>query len=312
MNGKKLAIILAVILLAACVVLYIIAYTIPGITGALTKTVIVEYDHFQVKKHLPAVIVRDETVYTADRSGNISYYVDDNTKTRKGIKVLDIYGSETSSVYCPETGVVSFYYDGYEAIFRPDNMVKILDFIPQEGSVTVTDMQTERVSRGDFTYKLIKGDVWYTVVMVPLEEFDDFEIGAPVTLEFETGKVDAHVYQRFETGQTCLVAISTGKYFKDYDKIRQCEVDVILHDDTGLIIPNTAIAYNEEEQPGVYKKSLDGEYDFIRIKIINTDGTDSVVASDTFKEIHEDGLTYSFNTIGIYDEILKDASEKNQ
>ncbi|MBR5925895.1 MAG: hypothetical protein IKZ78_00900 [Firmicutes bacterium] len=310
MKTRKVWIVLGVVFAVVLAALYIFIYMVPQISGALTETAVAYYDHMRIVKHVNAVIIRDEEVIYAPKSGNISYYVDDNIRTRKGIKVCDIYGSETTSMLCPVTGVVSFYVDGYENILTPETMPKTLDLVPTDAAISVFDISKTTINAGDIAYKLIKSDTWYVAMPVPLAEFDEFVKGSKVTLEFADAKVEAVVSDCYETGQTCLVIVSTGKYYKDYDKLRNVELDVVLHDDAGLIIPNTAITY-EDEKPGVYLKGLDGEYSFVRVKIINTDGTNSVVAEGSFGELRADGLTDTIKTINIYDEILKDASEKN-
>ncbi len=310
MKTRNVWIVLGVVFAILLAVLYIFIYTVPQISGALTETAVAYYDHMRIVKHVNAVLIRDEELIYATKSGNISYYVEDNTRTRKGIKVCDIYGNENVSMYCPVTGVVSFYVDGYENILTPESMPKTLDLVPTDAAVRAFDISKTTINPGDIAYKLIKSDTWYAAMPVPLAEFDEFVKGSKVTLEFEDASVEAVVSDCYETGQTCLVIVSTGKYYKDYDKLRSVELDVVLHDDAGLIIPNTAIAY-ENDKPGVYLKTLDGDYNFVRIKIINTDGTDSVVSEGSFGELREDGLTDTVKTINIYDEILKDASKKN-
>ena len=85
---------------------------------------------------------------------------------------------------------------------------------------------------------------------------------------------------------------------------------MVLKDDKGLIIPNTAIATVGDET-GVYVKKVNGSFEFEPIKIINSDGTNSVVYADTFSVLREDGLTDTVKTISVYDEVLKNAPKKN-
>lgn len=78
------------IFIATLVVLFIIIYAFPNVTGALKKTVIIEYGGIQVTDHVTAYFVRDENVYLANKSGSINYYVEEGEQIRKGVKILDI------------------------------------------------------------------------------------------------------------------------------------------------------------------------------------------------------------------------------
>lgn len=327
MKRRKLIIIAVIILLLIAAALYIYIYTIPEITGALKQTYTVEYGEMRIVKTVDAVIVREETIYSAESSGSVSYYVTNNTKTRKDINILDIYGSEKKHVICPKTGVVSYYYDGYEDIITPGAIKNLKAILPTEGAIEVKDLTVASITRNEPLYKLITSDTFDTVFFVSPEEIDFYQVGKTVELDFETGTVAAKISSITpldENGNEIiteegpeaiepteyLVDISTAKYFKDYDKLRQCKVDVVLQNDKGLIIPNSAVA-KLDGNPGVYVKGIDGEYDFTRIKVISTDGENSVVYADTFSVLREDGLSDIFTTISIYDEILKDASGEN-
>ena len=310
MKNRKIGIIASVIFLFVCAALYIFIYTIPEITGALKKTSVIEYGSMRMAEEIPAVIVRQETVYTSDKSGNIEYYVDNNEKTRKGYKIVDIYGSETTSVLCPQTGVVSFYYDGYEKALNEANFQRVFDIDAAQTEVQVNSLIKDSVSIGDPIFKLITSDVWYVVGIVPTDAADKYQEGTSVTIEFETGSVPATIQQVITKDDRSLIVASTSKYFAEYDQVRQCTVNFVLRDDKGLIVPNSAIGL-EDGQDGVYVKKIDGEYDFTPIKVINTDGTNSVVYADTFSVLREDGLTDTVKTISVYDEVLKNAPKKN-
>lgn len=310
MKNRKIAFIAGVIFVLLCAALYIFIYTIPEITGALKKTVVVEYGSMRISETVPAYIVREETVYQAEYDGNITYYVENNQKTRRGYKILDIYGSDNHAVTCPATGVISFYYDGYEGFLTPDTLENLLSIAPRDSEIVVSQISKETVAKGDPIYKVITSDTWYIVGLVPNDNLEKYSEGASVTVEFETGSVPATIKQIVQKEEQSLVIASTSKYFADYDQLRQCTVNFVLRDDKGLMVPNSAISmYNGET--GVYVKRIDGEYEFTPIKVINADDNNSVVYADTYTVLRSDGLTDTVKTISIYDEILKNASQQN-
>lgn len=85
-----------ILFFASVMILYLIIYTFPDVTGALTRTKVIEYGSVQVKDPITCWFIRDEEVFYADRSGTINYYVEEGEQVRKGTKILDIVpgGSE--------------------------------------------------------------------------------------------------------------------------------------------------------------------------------------------------------------------------
>ena len=63
-------------------------YVLPRILGAFDKTVIAEHKPFQVKDEVEILMVRDETIYLANRSGVPNYYVGEGTVVEKEHRYL--------------------------------------------------------------------------------------------------------------------------------------------------------------------------------------------------------------------------------
>lgn len=104
------------------IILFIIIYVFPNVTGALKKTEIIEYGSLQVTDHVTAYIVRNETVYFANKSGTIHYYIPEGEQVRKGTKILDITSggsSDKESNYRKLMGRIS-KFNGGESLFNDD------------------------------------------------------------------------------------------------------------------------------------------------------------------------------------------------
>ncbi len=90
------------LLLTAIVILFLIIYVYPSVTGVFETTSVIEYDGIQVVDEVDAYFVRDETVYYASRAGEINYYIGEGEQVRKGTPILKIIGGaapEGSSQY---------------------------------------------------------------------------------------------------------------------------------------------------------------------------------------------------------------------
>ena len=71
-------------------VLIIIVYALPGVTGALKQTMVVEYGDLKISQNATCYIVKDETLYFANAEGRLKYVFDEGALVRGGSEVLYI------------------------------------------------------------------------------------------------------------------------------------------------------------------------------------------------------------------------------
>jgi len=394
MKKKKRVIVL---FCAILVILFIIIYVFPNVTGALKKTEIIEYGSLQVTDQVTAYIVRNETVYFANKSGNIQYYVPDSDQVRKGVKILDItsgsqkdeessYQKLTERIsrfnggesifsddikkiktqiaklendrdvamnageteqaarleqqiqrlnqkkdyiqatdnaakeeivkqnksvngtgvvpenYISQTnGVISYYIDGYESEFTPENIALLSREKVQGLNIEVQNLVRETTLSKEPLYKVVDNKKWYAVFWVAPENIVKYEKGHKATINLPLGQVDGTIYDILDDNGQWLVVLEFNRYYEEFAKIRKIDAEVITSDYSGLIIENESIA-SKDGQTGVYVKDKSAEYVFKPVKIITSDGEWSLVEVSYYYT--DDGAT-KVETVNIYDEILK-------
>ncbi len=382
---------------ATLVILFIIIYVFPNVTGALKKTEIIEYGSLQVTDQVTAYIVRNETVYFANKSGNIQYYVPDGDQVRKGVKILDITsGSQNDkessyqklterisrfnggeSIFSddikkiktqiaklendrdvamnageteqaarleqqiqrlnqkrdyiqandnaakeeivkqnksvngagivPENyisqsnGVISYFIDGYESEFTPENIALLSREKVQGLNIEVQNLVRETTLSKEPLYKVVDNKKWYAVFWVAPENIVKYEEGHKATINLPLGQVDGTIYDILDDNGQWLVVLEFNRYYEEFAKIRKIDAEVITSDYSGLIIENESIT-SKDGQTGVYVKDKSAEYVFKPVKIITSDGEWSLVEVSYYYT--DDGAT-KVETVNIYDEILK-------
>lgn len=382
---------------ATLVILFIIIYVFPNVTGALKKTEIIEYGSLQVTDQVTAYIVRSETVYFSNKPGSLHYYVQEGEQVRKGSKILDIAsggqndeespyeriterisrfnGGESifsddikkiktqiarlenerdAAVKAGETeqavrleqqiqrlnqkkdyiqanddtakdeiirqnksingsgvvpenyisqmnGVVSFYIDGYESEFTPENMALLSREKVHGLNIEVQNLARETTLSKEPLYKIVDNKKWYAVFWVAPENIVKYEKGKRATINLPLGQVDGTIYDILDDNGQWLVILEFNRYYEEFAQIRIVDAEVITSDYNGLIIKNESIT-TKDSQPGVYVKDKSGEYVFKPVKIITSDGECSLVEVSYFYT--DDGAT-KVETVNIYDEILK-------
>ena len=306
---KVLLVLFWVIFFAVAALIYGYSYIVPRISGALTKTAVVNFGELKSEDKVNALIVRDEEVVYAKDSGELSYYSRETEKTRKDAKILDIYPSGEKGVgyYCAQTAFISYYFDGCERKYTPEKISELKAEDIAELSITPQDTARQSTEYGKPLYKYLNSEVWYIVFPVPQSRIGLYKPGNIVTVDFGDGEVTAKIDQIIGSGENLLVSVYTKKYYVNFAKIRTAEVTVITQDYEGLLVPNSSIIVDEEGHKGVFVENVNNEFDFKRIEVIVENEEESLCTADSFTEKDEDGNDVKISTIKIYDEILRNA-----
>ena len=314
---KPLIILYLLVIVGLCIAIY----AVPKVTGALTSTLIVEYGSLRTTDEVTVYFSRTETVYAADRTGRVNYYVGQATQVRRGAKVLSISAGDasnpsgeiakltqrlsgaavTSPDYAmPINGCVSFFADGYEAMFVPENLqnLSFTDMKDLEGEPV--NLTRDSANKGEPLFKLCDYTKWYITTWILPGDSYKYEVGSTVEVAMEKGTISAKVTALEDEGDQWQLILETNRYYEDFPTARRADATIIASEYSGVIIPNASIT-TVEEQPGVYVKSKTGEYNFTPIKIITSDGENSVAYPGTY--IDAEGK--QVGTVDIYDEILR-------
>ena len=156
--------------------------------------------------------------------------------------------SDTKAVTATASGYFSGTVDGYESVLTPDLL----------GSLTVS--QYNALEPGEIPAhtagKLILGDTWYYVTVVPAGETADVEKGDTVQVSFARdfySQIPMKVLRvgDSEAGYRILV-LSCDKYMQNITLLRQQSADIVFASYSGLRVPKDAVRVDESGQPGVY------------------------------------------------------------
>lgn len=149
--------------------------------------------------------------------------------------------------YAPDTGVVSYWIDGYEELTPEQVTEEIFDTKAYDEKKTVL-LSNTLMETGDAAYKLSTNEKWSLVI--PIE---DAERGAELEAE-EYVKVRFLKNQYESWGAVRLLHNGDGKHYIQlsftnsmvtFTPDRFLEIELLVNDETGLKIPNSAIVDKE-------------------------------------------------------------------
>jgi len=324
---KKIIFIYLLILVA----LYLVIAVIPSLTGALTRTEVIEYGELKVSDKVKCYIVRDETVYAASENGTMKFSAEEGQQVKRGTKVLAFTEesntskntkskdkTENSSKYegivdslgdsiVPDSsyvsqrkGTFSFYIDGYENYFTPKNMKSLSQTKISEMTTQPKNVKRKTAVKGDPIYKISDNSKWYIACWIEETDVSKYEIGNSVTVELPKGDVKATINNIIEDGNQWLLILKTNRYYEGYTNIREAEGSLVTTDQEGLLISNRCIT-TKKNKVGVYVKNTSGDYNFKPIQALATDGKKTLVSEGTY--YNDKGE--SVDTVEGYDEVLK-------
>ena len=312
--GKSLKVVFWLLFAAACAALYIYIYVVPDISGALTQTAILSYENRQLTADARCIVVRSEEVVRAEQAGSVSYYADENVKTRKGTKVVDVYpsGGKAAGYVLENTGVVSYYIDGYESYFTPEKLGEIDPAWALELEAEPVNTVRTSTESGQALFKVVNSDSWYVALIMDTEDAAKFDEGQSITVAFGESSEDqvrAVIDTIEEKGNSWIITAEAKRFYEPYLRLRTCDVKVISKTYSGLVVPLTAICEDGNGNEGVLVKQIDNSYEFVRIKKLTTSDGVAIVAQTSFTETNAAGETVTVNTVKLYDEVLRDAED---
>lgn len=296
-----------VLFLLALIVLFIVIYVFPTVSGALTQTSFVEYGSIQTTDDVTAYFVRDEKVYRAKSAGAIQYYFDEGEFLRRGEKILDV-SSSGSTYTASENGVVSYYIDGLENVLTPEKMTSLKPEDVETATTDVTSTKREEAVKGDPLYKMVDNTNWYVVFWVGEDDIVKYKKDGPVYLELPKGEIKGKTKEILDNGDSWFVILQFDRYYKDMPRIRKIDTSVITAKYEGLVIANRSITARDGKT-GVYVKDINGEYDFTPVSVITSNGDYSLVESSFYYEDTDKG-SVKVSTVNAYDEILNNPERK--
>ena len=311
---KSLKVVFWILFAAACVALYIYIYVVPDISGALTQTAVLSYESRQLTADARCIVVRSEEVVRAEQAGSVSYYAEENVKTRKSAKVVDVYpvGGTAAGYVLENTGIVSYYVDGYESYFTPEKIKEIDPAWALELEAEPTNTVRTSTDAGQALFKVVNSDSWYVALIMDTEDAAKFAEGQSITVAFSDSSEDqvkAVINSIEEKGNSWLITAEAKRFYEPYLRIRTCDVQVISKTYSGLVVPLSAICCDEDGNEGVLVKQIDNSYNFVRIKRLTTSDDIAIVVQTSFTETNGAGETVTVNSVKLYDEVLRDAED---
>jgi len=158
-------------------------------------------------------------------------------------------------IYSPEAGVVSNFFDSYEDILNVNKLFNInnndINLVKKEPIE-----RTGAVKQGEPIVKLINNYNWYILVVLDNGESKKLKEGRDVKIDIINDNVqllDGNILKMYSISNNSHIAVISMKdAYSDFYKKRKVNINLIINDYDGFIVPNSSIV-NENGKYGIYK-----------------------------------------------------------
>jgi len=175
-------------------------------------------------------------------------------------------------VRASEDGIVSYYIDGYENVTVDSFLSEMLDEATYERNNLKIN---SNVKVGDPVYKTINSEKWHIILPVSAEVARELQDDTIIRIRFvkDAKEMYAEYSVKEENGEYYVVLTMKNAMVR-YASERYLEVELLMAEETGLKIPNSAIVEKEFYTiPAAYfLKGDDSSADGLLIEKVDKDG----------------------------------------
>ncbi len=165
-----------------------------------------------------------------------------NTHILEGIDSIQYseINSMLSKCYSKNTGIITYYVDGFEEI-NPENVT--MDMFNEEQYTKTQLTDSALVTAGEPVYKLSKDENWSLIIPIDENMAEDFLAEQYIKVRFLKNQYESW-------GEVFVHTGADGKSYMElrftnsmitFAKDRFVDIELLLHDEVGLKIPNTSI-----------------------------------------------------------------------
>ncbi len=303
-----------IIYISVLIILGGIIYIVPKVTGSLTRTDIIKNGNLKVSVEAEGLIIRDDKIALSTSKANIKRIKKDGDKLRVGNAALEIkkkksgkgkkekdnsekYEDESNIEKIEEikdvtfkskkgefktSGILTFYMDGNEEFCSPENCKKIdySDF--EDMDFDKYKFKEKYVSKGSPLFRQTDDKTWMLLCWIDMDSKNAkyFKVDEKLTVDIAGNPIKGYILDRKNDGDMIRLIIEFTATYSGFYKDRKVDCQLTCMDYSGLIIKNTSICEKDDKTSGVYVKTSSGKFIFKEVKVITTDGEQSIIQDD--------------------------------
>lgn len=210
----------------------------------------------------------------------------------------------------PESGIISYYVDGYEEILTPDNLTNLeYEFIKSMDGV-YNKLKYDEVIYNLPIFKITDNTAWYIVIITDYEDASTFKLDRRISVDISDTRISGEVFDKVHGESKSFIIVRTNQYVSSFNKIRKQNLNIIKEQYEGLKIYKDCII-EKDGQLGVFVLNVNRKAVFKPIKVLGYNDEFAVIQSN-FYDVKDGESTKRIYTVKLYDEILRYGKKYNE
>lgn len=201
------------------------------------------FDVYDLKSELESKFAIKRDIYLKSVSLSANKYLTERNLLNETLDYNAKY------VYSPMGGIISYYVDGYEENYTPDNIINLKGKYLQEGSSKlISGNKKTNVKAEDAICKIVDNTAWYITATLNKEETKKWTINDKKVLRVKNvgeDKLNGTIVNVLEYNNTNIITFKINEQMNKFMAFRDIEIEVIETEVNGIKIPNTAIESRE-------------------------------------------------------------------
>lgn len=330
MMKKKKTLFWGAIYVIALITVLVIVYVLPSVAGLFDRSYVAKYGNVEVKDETEGYIVRNETVYTAGKAGNVKRTVTEGELVKGNSKVVKISGegaSSSSDKYdsllkkikkedavistdngnTEHPGYITYKLDGLEYL-NSDNIFNMSENqFEKLGKSKISELSDGKVAKGEPVFKVIENGSWWYIFYADSETANHYAKGQNVKISIANKNMNAVVVGLHKgKGKSARIILRCRQYFDGFITGRFEKANVTASSSDGVVILTKSIV-KKDGKKGVITKDKIGRLRFKAISIKANNGEKAAV----YEDIYMDSKGNYVKTISTYDEVVKSPSRRD-
>ena len=319
---KKKTLFWGAIYVIALITVLVIVYVLPSVAGLFDRSYVAKYGNVEVKDETEGYIVRNETVYTAGKAGNVKRTVTEGELVKGNSKVVKISGegaSSSSDKYdsllkkikkedavistdngnTEHPGYITYKLDGLEYL-NSDNIFNMSENqFEKLGKSKISELSDGKVAKGEPVFKVIENGSWWYIFYADSETANHYAKGQNVKISIANKNMNAVVVGLHKgKGKSARIILRCRQYFDGFTTGRFEKASVVIL---------TKSIVKKDGKKGVITKDKIGRLRFKAISIKANNGEKAAV----YEDIYMDSKGNYVKTISTYDEVVKSPSRRD-
>ena len=256
-------------------------------------------DGFQTE----ALIVRNEKIYKAPTSGNITFFEKEGERVKSGQAVAKVSNyNKTRTVYSREAGIISYSYDNLENQLNTNSVkeLSIKKFNNIKNSFNKR-IENKYIKENKSLFRLINNTYMYAVIKTTSEEAERYWINETVFISNNNDDnrlLEATIMDVLNYDNESLLILKLKKFVNDWLNIRKVKVQFVKNIYRGILIPSSSILPTSDGYKVAIVKS-NNNYELEKIKIVFKGENHLIIDGlDVGDKILIDPAKENFNTGG--------------